>query len=275
MSTLSVAKKDFLDVRRAKIVWFVAGIYTLFMVLLFYFGQRNVPEPRVEAQLFAITGIGALVIPLIALVSAYLAIAGERESGSIKYLLSLPNTRRSVVFGKFLTRSAVVTGAIVFSFALAAVMALAWYPSLEADVFVGVVALTILYALTYVAVAIGISAATASRSRAMGGAIGFFFVTNVLTMVPGFSIIDAFDYVINSLLDFGVSQDGLEFVRALLSPTMAYTYSTALAFPNSMSGIPEDIPWYLQGEIMVVVMLAWLVVPIALGLWRFTRADLG
>ncbi|WP_207586987.1 ABC transporter permease subunit [Halomontanus rarus] len=275
MSTLSVAKKDFLDVRRAKVVWFVAGIYTLFMVLLFYFGQRNVPEPRVESQLFAITGIGALVIPLIALVSAYLAIAGERESGSIKYLLSLPNTRRSVVLGKFLTRSAVVTGAIVFSFALAAVMALAWYPSLEADVFAGIVALTVLYALTYVAVAIGISAATASRSRAMGGAIGFFFVTNVLTMLPGFSIIAAFEYVFNSLLDLGVSQDGLEFIRALLSPTMAYTYSTALAFPDRMNGIPEDIPWYLQGEVMVVVLLAWLVVPIALGLWRFGRADLG
>lgn len=275
MSTLSVAKKDFLDVRRAKIVWFVGAIYTFFMVLLFYFGQRGVQNPDVIQQLFGMTGIGALIVPLIALVAAYLAIAGERESGSVKYLLSIPNSRRDVVLGKYLTRSAVVAASIVFAFAVGAALAVAWYPSLEADVFVGIAALTVLYALTYVAVAIGISAATASRSRAMGAAIGFFFVTNVLTFIQGFSIIDALEYLLNDLGGAGVSQEQLEFVRALISPTMAYVYSTALAFPDDLGGIPSDIPWYLEGEVMIVVLLAWLIVPILLGLWRFERADLG
>ncbi|WP_255168736.1 ABC transporter permease [Natrononativus amylolyticus] len=270
MSTLAVARKDFLDVRRAKIVWFVGGIYALFMVLLFYFGQRNVSNPQVESQLGAMMGIGALIIPLIALVAAYLAIAGERESGSIKYLLSIPNNRRDVVLGKFLSRAAIVTAAILVAFALGVAMALAWYPSLEAELFARVAALTVLYALTYVAVAIGISAATGSRSRAMGGAIGFFFVTNVLTLLPVFE--NAISYVLADLLGMEVTAEGMSFVQAVVSPTIAYTYSMRLAFPDV--GMPTDA-WYLEGEVMLVILFAWVLVPVLAGLWRFQRVDLG
>lgn len=275
MSTLSVAKKDFRDVRRAKIVWFVAGLYAFFMLLMLYFGQQGAQDPDVRRALFDLTGIGAMFIPLIALVASYLAIAGERESGSIKYLLSLPNSRRDVVLGKYLTRTAVVVASIVGAFVLGGALTLAWYPSLEASVFVGVAALTILYALTYVAVGIAISASTASRSRAMGGAIGFFFVTNVLMLFGRFSIIGALEYLLNDLLSVGVSQDALEFVRTLISPTAAYVNSTALAFPEGFMTIPDDYAWYLEGEVMVVVLLLWLVVPTLLGLWQFERADLG
>ena len=273
MSTIDVAKKDFLDVRRAKIVWFVAGLYAFFMVLMFYFGQNNVPEPDVRNALLDLTGIGAMFIPLIALVTAYLAIAGERESGGIKYLLSIPNSRRDVVLGKFLTRTGIVTASILGSFLLGAVLTVLWYPSLEAETFVGIAALTVLYALTYVAVAIGISAATASRSRAMGGAIGFFFVTNVLNLFGPFRI--AIEYVFNDLAGLGISDHQIGFVQSVISPTAAYVNTTSLAFSEEFATMPADTPWYLQGETMLVVLLAWLVVPLALGIWRFERADLG
>lgn len=273
MSTLAVAKKDFLDVRRSKIVWFVGGLYAFFMVLILYFGQNGVPDPDVKNALWNLTGTGAMFIPLIALVSAYLAIAGERESGGIKYLLSIPNSRRDVVLGKYLTRTAIVTIAILGAFLLGAALALLWYPSLEARTFVGIAALTVLYALTYVAVAIGISAATSSRSRAMGGAIGFFFVTNVLNLFGPLRL--AIQYLFNDLAGLDISANQIMFVQSLISPTAAYVSSTGLVFPDGFRNVPSDVPWFLQGETMVVILLAWLVVPIALGVWRFERVDLG
>ncbi|MCU4974677.1 ABC transporter permease [Halobacteria archaeon AArc-m2/3/4] len=278
MSTLSVAKKDFLDVRRAKIVWFVGGLYTLFAVLFFYLGQYNNPNPDVRYQLFTLSSIGALFIPLIALVAAYLAIAGERESGSIKYLLSLPNTRRDVVLGKYLSRAAVVSVSVVLAFVVGAALTVLWYPDLHIDVFASVVALTVLFTIGYVAIAIGISAATKSRSRAMGGAIGFYFVGNLLMIFPGLSIIEGLDYLFNSLLGLGVSDNVLEFIR-MLSPTMAFVQSMALTIPDDLAGVQAefsgDVPFYLEPEAALVVLIAWLVVPVALGLWRFSRADLG
>lgn len=273
MSTLDVAKKDFLDVRRSKIVWFVGGLYAFFMVLIFYFGQSGIPNPDVKNALWNLTGTGAMFIPLIALVSAYLAIAGERESGSIKYLLSIPNSRRDVVLGKYLTRTIFVAISILGAFLLGAVLTLLWYPSLEADIFVGIAVLTVLYVLTYVAVAIGISAATASRSRAMGGAIGFFFVTNVLNLFGPLRL--AIDYVFNDLAGLDITANQILFVQSVISPTAAYVNSTGLVFPTGFRDIRADLPWYLEGEVMIVILLAWLIVPIALGMWQFERADLG
>ncbi|QSG08011.1 ABC transporter permease [Halapricum desulfuricans] len=133
MSTLAVAKRDFLDVWRAKLVW--APV--------------------------------ALVVPLIALVAAYLSIAGERESGSIKFTLGAPVDRSAVVLGKLLSRSGVVLAGLGVSFVIGTGIAQVLVPEMTFEyadyaIFIGV---TLLYALAYVAVAVAISAATVSGRR--------------------------------------------------------------------------------------------------------------
>lgn len=271
MSTLAVAKKDFLDVRRSKIIWLVGGLYIAVIMLFLYFGQKGVPDPDVQRALGGLTGIGGMIIPLIALVSAYLAIAGERESGSMKYLLSIPNSRRDVVLGKFLSRSLIVSASIAISFLLGIGLMLMWYPAFDLGTVVSITSLIILYALSYVAVAIGISAATASRSRAMGGAIGFFFVTNVLNLFGPLK--DAITFLFNDLAGLGISDAQITFVQVLISPTAAYLKSIPLVFSNRPT--PQNEPWFLQSEISLIILLAWVVVPIAFGIWQFKRTDLG
>ncbi|QSG12864.1 ABC-type transport system involved in multi-copper enzyme maturation, permease component [Halapricum desulfuricans] len=182
MSTLAVAKRDFLDVRRAKLVWAPVALYTLFMVL-FFWGQSTSSEPDFYAVLWSLLGVGgALVVPLIALVAAYLSIAGERESGSIKFTLGAAVDRSAVVLGKLLSRSGVVLAGLGVSFVIGTGIAQVLVPEMTFEyadyaIFIGV---TLLYALAYVAVAVAISAATATRSRAMAGGIGFFFVFNLV-----------------------------------------------------------------------------------------------
>ncbi|WP_121741473.1 ABC transporter permease [Natronorubrum halophilum] len=275
MSTLDVARKDFLDVRRAKIIWFVTGLYLLIAVLMFYFGQNGVENPEFRNALGGLTGNGAMIIPLIALITAYLAIAGERESGSIKYMLSIPNSRRDVVLGKFLTRSAVVVGSILVAFGIGTVLGYLWYPSVDVEMLLGTLALTILFTLTYVSIAIGISAATASRSRAMGGTIAYFFVTNVLAL---FGLLgNALGWIFNDVLAADLSAGVLSVIEALVSPIIAFMGALDLVFPNTTTQATQaaEDPWYLEGEVMIVILLAWLVVPLVLGIWRFERADLG
>ncbi len=271
MSIASVARKDFLDVRRAKIVWFVASLYLLIAVLMFYFGQQGVDDPEFHNALLALSGNGAILIPLIALVTAYLAIAGERESGSIKYMLSIPNSRRDVVLGKFISRSAIVVGSILVAFALAGALGLLWYPSVDVGMFVGALALTTLFTLTYVSVAIGISAVSASRSRAMGGAIAVYFVTTVLANL----IRTGFDWVFNDIAGLGLSSDALTFTESALSPMNAFFRSLGLVLPDDLAVTAPDNPWYLEPELMLVVLFVWLLVPLAIGIIQFERANLG
>ncbi|QCC59251.1 ABC transporter permease [Natrinema thermotolerans] len=279
MSALSVAKRDFLNVRRAKLVWIPALLYALFM-LVFYWGQSSRPEPDFYMVLWSLAGIGgALVIPLVAIVAAYLSIAGERESGSIRYQLSLPVSRSDVVVGKLLARTGVVVASLLIAFAIGIVAAQVLVPdmTLEYDGYAAFVALTLLYALAYVAVAVAISAATASRSRAMSGAIGFFFVFNLGWNFLPVSPVQMARFVFEELgVDYS---DALLDLIFSLSPTGAYLNGMKLVFPDDFTALQATTagsnPFYIQGWFMLVILAGWIVVPLLLGAWQFRRTDLG
>ncbi|WP_336325217.1 ABC transporter permease subunit [Halovenus sp. HT40] len=282
MSAIGVMRKDILDVRRTKIVWFVGLLFTLITALFFYqihtFGGME-GFADVTLALWNLVFVGAMFIPAIALVAAYLSIAGERESGSIKFLLSTPINRRELVLGKFLSRTAIVTASLLFAFVVSAILSLVWFSDLMIGTFLAVAALTTLYALAYVAVAIAISASTASRSRAMGGALGFYFVTNLLVVFGDLSITGLLRYVLNELLGLGVGDDPITFMTMVISPTQSYLSSTMLAFPEDFLTAntldPSTMSWYVQGEMGLALLVAWLVVPLLIGIWRFDKANIG
>ena len=279
--TLSVANLDFLNVRRAKLVWAPIALYTLFM-FLFFWGQSTSDSPDFYAVLWGLIGIGGvLIVPLIALVATYLSIAGERESGSITYSLGLPVSRGEFMLGKFFSRAGVVLVGIVGSFALGVVAAFVFVPGMTFEYadYVLFVGMTSLYALAYVSVALSISAATSSRSRAMTGAIGFFFLFNI---VWNFLPVNP-----TQMLTFLGNQLGIEFSDSFLelvfslSPTGAYLNSSQLIIPDrflqTVGGAASSAgdPFYIQGWFMLVIMAAWVVVPLVASYLRFQRAELG
>ncbi|WP_257300697.1 ABC transporter permease [Haloarchaeobius sp. FL176] len=276
MSLQAVVKKDILDVRRAKLVWGVGLLYTLFAGLSFW-GIGSSSDTDIYNALFSMAGIGVLIIPLVALVAAYLSVAGERETGNLKFLLSYPNSRRDVVIGKFIARSAIVVAAIIFAFVVGLGMAFYYFPSVELPNYVGFVGLTLVYALSYVAIAVGISAATSTRSRAMGAAIGSWFVLNVFWNFLPIQPATVIEFVADKL-GTSVSQNFKDLVW-VLSPTGSYFNSLSLVFPDRINGAQGGggvgDPFYLQPEFMFVILALWIVVPLALGYWRFERADLG
>ncbi|THE63239.1 ABC transporter [Salinadaptatus halalkaliphilus] len=281
MSIRTVVYKDVLDARRSKVVWLVGFHYALLLVL--FFAQVHVTGPEhASATIEALWGmafVGGVFVPAIALVAAYLAIAGERESGSIRYLLSTPVTRREVVLGKYVSRATIVAVSLIVGFAVAAILARLWFGSFDPRVFAGIAALTVLYALAYVAVAIGISAISRSRSRAMLGAFGFYVMTNLMTLNDDVSGIAGIEYVLNDLLEFGVGEGGVQFLGIVTNPTRAYLLSILGVFPSEGTAEmalpdPATLPWYVQPEIAMLVLGVWLVVPVVVGRRVFDRADI-
>jgi len=127
MSALTVAKKDFRDAIRSRTLLALIVLFAIFTaggayVSTLIGGLLSNANPAGSQSaldlIFALLTPASLLVPVIGLLAGYKAIAGERESGSLKFLLGLPHSRRDVVLGKVIGRAAVVTVAILIGFAV-------------------------------------------------------------------------------------------------------------------------------------------------------------
>ena len=274
MSWPVIARKDFEDAVRSKVFWAIVGFYTA-MIALTVFVPTLLPDSNADVSM----GLGAaaefagILVPITALVAAYLAIAGERESGSLKVMLGLPPSRLDVVLGKLVGRSGVVVAGVLVGFAVAGVVAVPVYGSLPVVTFVSVTLLTALLGLAYVAIAIGISAATATRARAMASAVGLYVLTVVLwDLVP---------YAVHFAVygrPPGMQVPGWYFLLSNLTPSGAYSHLVSVVMNDGTTQLAArvagDVPVYLEGWFTLGILLGWTVVPIALGYLHFRGVDL-
>ncbi|WP_227375635.1 ABC transporter permease subunit [Haladaptatus halobius] len=255
----------------------LVSLYVVVLALSVYVAPSYVTMTNV---LRLVSMIGIFIVPISALIIAYLSIAGERESGSIKYLLRLPNTRLDLVVGKFVGRSLVVTVGLVLAFGVASAFDVAMLDSVDFVVFAQFFLLLSFFTVTYIGIAVGLSAACASRSRAMASSVGVFFVFNVLWTVPQISPSKALQFVTEDTLGLSLSPQIYEFVY-LVSPPYAFQRAAGLVFTEHpiyffrTLGRNATVPFYLEEWFMLVVLGAWLVVPLVLGYLSFDRADLG
>ena len=278
MSWVVVARKDFEDAVRSRMLWAITAVFLIFTAGAVYIRKAVLGgTPGLPDATQFLTAPSGLIIPLTALVVAYLAIAGERESGSIKILLGLPHTRGDVVLGKLVGRTLVVTAGILVAFAGAAVTLLALFGELAILDFLLLTLVTVLFGLTFVGIAIGASAFTATRSRAMALAIGAFFLFQVIWDFVPFGVY----YVVEGGLPNPTTQlPAWYYLVQVLNPKNAYTQGADIVFSGagpivsveSLAG--SSAPFYVQNWFGLVILVVWLVVPVALGYWRFQRADI-
>ncbi|WP_132058277.1 ABC transporter permease subunit [Halorussus amylolyticus] len=291
MSWSVVARKDFEDALRSRMLWGIIGLFAVLMAV-----SALVPDLLDVADPVAGYGIAAdlaeTLVPVTALVAAYLAIAGERESGSIKILLGAPHSRLDVTIGKLVGRAGVVVVGIVAGFLVAGVVTLVVYGELAPSEFVSVTLLTAALGVAFVGIAVGISAATATRSRAMALAIGLFFVFALLwDLVPlGITYLRT-----GSLPTPGATVPAWQMLIQHLNPSVAFGQLVDAALgggpPGGAGGpgggtgggggaaaltgqVSGPVPFYLEDWFMFVILGAWTVVPVALGYLRFRDADL-
>lgn len=283
MSVRTVAKKDFKSASRSRALWTVATLLALLAALIAYGyqGYGRTPTEEVQQLYNMLTLALAMLLPIVALVASYMAIAGERESGGIKFLLGFPNTRRDVFLGKLLSRIAVVGAGLVFMFAAAAALTVARHGVLPVGLVFGVFALSFVYSSVFVVIAVALSASVAARSRAIGAAITSYFGLVLLYVAPGVRITSIVRWVHHTMLGFETNPD-LYSAVTYTSPFIAYQKATNMLFPENLQQhvfrrAPEasgDLPVYLRDEVSLVVFAVWLVVPLVLGYLRFERSDL-
>lgn len=174
MSVLTIARWDARAVLRDR--WFlaVAGAFAALVLASALVALSSVDVLGVSAfgrVAATLIHLGMLFIPLIGLTVGAVWIAGERESGSLVLLLSQPVHRGDLFSAKFLGVAWAMTGAVALGFGAAGVLLAVRAGGDRVPAFLWLVLLSILLALTTLAVGFALSAASPTRSRALGTAL--------------------------------------------------------------------------------------------------------
>lgn len=277
MNWLVIARKEFEDAVRSRVLWGLVAFVTV-MVGFTMAIPLVVPEfdAGVLSGLGAASEFAAMLVPIVALVAAYLAIAGERESGSLRLLLGMEPSRRTVVVGKFVGRAAVVVVGLVAGFALAGLVAVAIYGGVPALAFGAVVGLTAVLGVSYVGIAIGISAATASRARAMTVGIAVYLGLALLwDLVPqGAHLVVVGAPPGQTVPGWFVFLQGLSPSGAYSALVMNAIHAVDSSYPAVTAAVEGGAPSYLQWWVFVAILAVWTVVPLLVGGFVFERSDL-
>jgi ABC-2 type transport system permease protein len=284
MSTLAVAKKDFGDGIRSRVLLGLVALFAVFVAGAAYFFTEISPpmeaapggNPDAAAVIISLLVPTYILLPVIGTMVGYKAISGERESGSLKFLLGLPHTRRDVVFGKLLGRSGLVAVAVVAGFAVGGVALYALTDAFPLGDYAALTGTAVLLGATFVSIAIAFSSAARSSTVATGGAITlvllFLFLWQVLLTLVRFAAEEL------SLIEASASQPPEWFLFFQnLNPTIAFQSAAAALIDTEGGGPPSvlsDPPFYLEEWFGFVILGFWLVVPIGLAFLRFRGTDL-
>ncbi len=261
-----IAMKEFRDRIRNRWVIAVAIIFTLFALAITYFGsaqQGEVGLRNIEVTIASLVSLVIYLIPLIALILGYDAIVGERERGSLDLLLSMPITRLELLLGKFIGLSAALTSATVVGFGLVGLL-LAYQTDLSSLYhYIGFMVSATLLGMVFLSLAVMVSVISKDRARASGAAIGvwFLFVLVYDLTLLGLLVLSggSFGEALFPLLLLLNPADIFRILNIFSMEDIKVFYGLATVFPASLSN-----PWLLGS-----MMIAWIVMPLTLALWRF------
>ncbi len=264
----AIAGKEFWDRIRNRWVLAVALVFTVFALVIAYFGaaqQGAVGFRSIELTIASLVSLVIYLIPLIALVLGFDAIVGERERGSLDLLLAMPITRLELLLGKYLGLAAALAFSTVAGFGLVAIVLAAKLDLNALFHYFGFMLSSVLLGCAFLSLAVMLSTFAADRTRASGLAIAawFFFVLVFDLLLLGALVVsggqwggELFPYLL-----LANPADVFRILNIFSLDEVRTLYGLATVFPRALAD-----PWLLG-----LVMLAWIVTPLAIATWRFRK----
>jgi len=267
MSVGTVVRKDLADAGRSRALWAVTLVVVVSTAGIV--GMVAATSDEGVTRVFQLAfQLAVLTLPIVALVLAKGAITLERESGSLRLLLSLPPSRRDVLVGKFLGRAGLMLAATLLGGAATGLVVVTMLGGDLATLvpFVGFLGLM---GIAFVGVGVGISAASASDGRATAFAVAFYVILVVLWNLIQQGILAGASVL--GLLEAGSEPAWVQFIgmfppsRAAIAGYDAAVGGGHVFDPNLVTSV-----WF-----PALLLVAWTVVPVAAGFVRFRKADIG
>jgi len=278
MSLLAVTKKEFRDSIRSYSLLTLVVLFTVFAGGLALI--QHVPptyltgtvDTSTLALLNSMRQPTVFFVPMIGLALGYGTIATERQTGSLRVLLSLPNSRADVVFGKFFGQTLSLVVAILIGYTVAGAIAFLTYESFAIGIFGLYTVLTAFYGTVYLALAIGISSILDSKEKALVGASAAYSL-----VIIGWDVLLLFLQLLvyGPEVPAGGLPDWFKFV-GLANPSTAFMYATRSVIPayRELTFYPDSAAVFLQEWVGFPLLLLWGLVPLGYGYYRFRTAHL-
>lgn len=207
-----------------------------------------------------------LVVPLMALTAGAGTIAGERERGTLMYLLAQPVSRTQILLGKYFGLAIALVCSLCIGFGVSAGV-LAWRAGgVGVQSFLVLVGLTILLALAMLSVGVLISVLSRRSSVAVGISL---FVWLALVFVSDLGLMAG-----SLIFKLRVQE---VFALASLNPLQAFKMGVIVSMNASLDVLGPvgayashtlggAMSWVLAGSI-----IAWIVLPLAAATMIFAR----
>lgn len=255
------------------------GVWTLTAGLLALFAGLGYAVPRLSdssdvpfsAYLDVLVAVVVPLFPLIGLVLGYRAIVAGRESGTATLALSLPNSRRELVVGKFLSRATALASAVAVAGVAAGSYLLLSYGDFAAGDYLLVLLAAVGYTLAFLGVAVGLSTGVASPRRVIGAAFGAYAL---LAMLWG-TLVDTVMLILFRFQPPMATPTWVEFAKFVEPGTsLSYLLATELDVGTAPPAAVVGAEPFVSTAGALAVLIGWTVLPVLLGYARFRRSEL-
>lgn len=266
---LTIASTEFRIALRNRWVAISIALMAVFSLVLAAAGSAptgGVGIDRLSVTVASLTSLAVYLVPLVALLMSFDAIAGEVERGTLALFLTYPAGRAEIVLGKFLAHLATLTLAVVIGYGLAAVVTFAAGDTSGA----GIAALirlglsSLALGATFLGIGYVVSCLSRRPSGAAGMAIGVWLALIVL-----------YDLALLALV---VSDKGGDLTTAVLPPALIanpadafrlynLAASEATAAAAGLAGAATSIPPIYA----LLSILLWPVAALLLAIATFRR----
>ncbi len=270
---LMILRKEFKDSIKSK--WLIAFAVTFFFLALgvpylLLGGGGFLPSDYPGMVVGTLVNLAVPLVPLVSLAMSSTTIAGERETGTIEYLLSQPATKLEVFGAKYVGLVISLTLAMLIGYGAAELLVYSSNP-----VFI----LQFLFALGYSAmlsasaVALGfiVTVSVKGRAAAIGTGLFIWFIIVVIYDVGFLGVIA----VILDLSDFLVPlvvANPVETTRMLAFMHMADSPLRGELGPQA-SFLIREYGTIVVTQMLTLVLLTWIVVPLVIAYAIFRRQD--
>lgn len=234
------------------------------------------PESRLGAQVgfgrtaASLVTLVQIIVPLMGLTLGAMSIAGQKESGALRFLMSHPVSRTEAFWGTYLGLAGALGIAAAGGFGVAGVLTAMRGVSAGAGTFVWIAVISWLLALGMLGVGMLISTLTTSSGSALGVAI---FVWLVMVFVGDLGLM-------GTSVATGMPV-GVLFLGALLNPVEVFRLTALTTFSGSLDILGPAGTYAVDtlGDLLLpalfTVLLLWVSAPAAIAWARFRgRSDL-
>jgi Cu-processing system permease protein len=268
-----ILRKELKDSLKSK--WLVTFAITFFFLALgvpyIILGAGGLlPQDYPGMVVGTLITLAVPLVPLVSLAMSSTTVAGERETGTLEYLLAQPATKSEVFFGKYVGIVLSLTLAMMLGYGGAELIVYATNPTFI---------ISFIYALVYSSLLSGasvglgfiISVLTKTRAAAIGSGLFLWFIL-VIIYDSGFLGVITVALNADSLLLPLTIANPVETTRILAMMHMADSPLRGELGPQA-SYLLQQYGSIVASRILAAVLLLWVIVPVLVSYLIFRKQD--